>query len=328
MKLKISSEIGFIDFHVSLLHNLIYIIYGYAIIFFFSSTFPALVVKASGLAAGKGVVVASDPNNACAAVDEILTEQKFGSAGQIIVVEELLEGEEVSVLAFCDGKSFKTMLPAQDHKRIFDNDQGPNTGGMGAYCPCPHLTAQNLEFVKKEVFEKTIQGFKKEDIHFVGVLYAGLMLTPNGPKVLEFNCRFGDPETEVILPLLESDLFEIIIACCEGRLKNIELVWKTDVSAVGVVMASRGYPETSSKGQVITGIEDVEKLDNHVVFHCGTALKDDHDLVTNGGRVLIAVAMAPQLIQAATQATKVCGVIKFEGAQYRKDIAHKGIARY
>lgn len=283
-------------------------------------------MKASGLAAGKGVVVASDQSGACAAVDEILTQQKFGRAGETIVVEELLQGEEVSVLAFCDGNTFKPMLPAQDHKRIFDNDQGPNTGGMGAYCPCPHLTSQDLEFVKKEVFQRTIEGFKKEGIHFVGVLYAGLMLTPNGPKVLEFNCRFGDPETEVILPLLESDLFEVMLACSVGKLHDINLVWKRDVSAVGVVMASRGYPETSSKGQVITGIEDVEKLDNHVVFHCGTALKDKN-LVTNGGRVLIAVAIAPRLIQAATRATIACGVINFEGAQYRKDIAHKGIAR-
>lgn len=285
-----------------------------------------MVVKASGLAAGKGVVVASDQSNACAAVDEILTEQKFGAAGQIIVVEELLEGEEVSVLAFCDGNTIKPMLPAQDHKRIFDNDEGPNTGGMGAYCPCPHLTAQDLDFVKREVFQRTIEGFKKEGIHFVGVLYAGLMLTPNGPKVLEFNCRFGDPETEVILPLLESDLFEVMMACCEGKLQDIELVWKKNVSAVGVVMASRSYPESSSKGQVITGIEDVEKLENHFVFHCGTALKEKN-LVTNGGRVLIAVTIAPQLIQAATQATTACGIISFDGAQYRKDIAHKGIAR-
>jgi phosphoribosylamine--glycine ligase/phosphoribosylglycinamide formyltransferase/phosphoribosylformylglycinamidine cyclo-ligase len=243
--------------------------------------FAALVVKASGLAAGKGVVVAANKQQACDAVDEILTQQKFGTAGETVVIEELLEGEEVSVLAFCDGNVVKPMLPAQDHKRILDNDQGPNTGGMGAYCPCPLLSQEQFEFVQNNVLQRVVNGFKKEKIKFVGVLYAGLMLTPSGPKVLEFNCRFGDPETEVILPLLESDLYTVIQSCCEGTLNQINLSWKSNLSAVGVVMASRGYPETSSKGQVITGIEEVSVRTSHVVFHCGTAL-NNNNLVTNG----------------------------------------------
>jgi phosphoribosylamine--glycine ligase/phosphoribosylglycinamide formyltransferase/phosphoribosylformylglycinamidine cyclo-ligase len=288
--------------------------------------FAALVVKASGLAAGKGVVVAANKQQACDAVNEILTQQKFGTAGETVVIEELLEGEEVSVLAFCDGNVVKPMLPAQDHKRILDNDQGPNTGGMGAYCPCPLLSQEQFEFVQNNVLQRVVNGFKKEKIKFVGVLYAGLMLTPSGPKVLEFNCRFGDPETEVILPLLESDLYTVIQSCCEGTLNQINLSWKSNLSAVGVVMASRGYPETSSKGQVITGIEEVSVRTSHVVFHCGTALKDNN-LVTNGGRVLIAVSLAPQLALAAAQATKACEVIKFDGKQYRRDIAQKGVAR-
>ncbi|XP_050311309.1 trifunctional purine biosynthetic protein adenosine-3 isoform X2 [Anthonomus grandis grandis] len=290
-----------------------------------SAPFPALVVKASGLAAGKGVVVAATKEEACRAVDEILTDKKFGLAGETVVVEELLSGEEVSVLAFCDGRTIKPMLPAQDHKRIFENDEGPNTGGMGAYCPCPLLTKDQYNFVLKEVLEKSVRGFQKDGISYSGVLYAGLMLTPQGPKVLEFNCRFGDPETEVILPLLESDLYEIMLSCCDGTLDSQQLKWREGISAVGVVMASRGYPESSSKGQVIKGLDAVNGKPNHVVFHCGVAEKDG-SLVTNGGRVLVAVALAPQLVLAAAKATKACEIIKFDGAQFRKDIAHKGVA--
>ncbi|XP_072386363.1 trifunctional purine biosynthetic protein adenosine-3 [Diabrotica undecimpunctata] len=291
-----------------------------------SAPYAALVVKASGLAAGKGVVVAKDKIEACRAVDEILGDKKFGSAGETVVIEELLSGEEVSVLAFSDGTTVKAMLPAQDHKRIFDNDQGPNTGGMGAYCPCPLLSDEQYKFVQKEILERAIDGFKKDNLKFVGVLYAGLMLTPDGPKTLEFNCRFGDPETEVVLPLLESDLYDIMLSCAEGTLDKQDITWKQNISAVGVVLASRGYPETSSKGQVISGIEKVALNTDHIVFHCGTALKDGH-VVTNGGRVLISVALAPQLPVAAAKATKSCEIIRFDGQQYRRDISHKGIAR-
>ncbi|KAL3273731.1 hypothetical protein HHI36_015160 [Cryptolaemus montrouzieri] len=291
-----------------------------------TAPFPALVVKASGLAAGKGVIVASSKQEACDAVDKVLKNKKFGSAGEIVVIEELLDGEEVSVLAFTDGKSVRAMLPAQDHKRIFDNDQGPNTGGMGAYCPCPLLNEEQMKYVEENILHKTIDGFQKEKIPYVGVLYAGLMITKHGIKVLEYNCRFGDPETEVILPLLESDLYSIIYSCCNGTLESTEIKWKHNLTAVGVVMASKGYPESSSKGQVITGIDEIDNRRDHVVFHCGTALKGN-DIVTNGGRVLIAVSLAPQLVKAAAEATKACQVIKFDGSQYRKDISHKGIAR-
>ncbi|KAK5641418.1 hypothetical protein RI129_009965 [Pyrocoelia pectoralis] len=289
-----------------------------------NADFAALVVKASGLAAGKGVIVASNKKEACDAVDMILTEKKFGSAGESVVIEELLVGEEISVLAFCDGTRVSAMLPSQDHKRIFDGDKGGNTGGMGAYCPCPFLNEEELAYVNKNILQSTMNGFLKENMKFVGVLYAGLMLTDHGPKVLEFNCRFGDPETEVILPLLKTDLYAIMMSCCTGKLDSIKLEWKENVYAVGVVMASRGYPESSSKGQIITGLDDVSKLADQVVFHCGTALKDGN-LITNGGRVLITVSLAPQLLTAATLATNSCELIKFDGLQYRHDIAQKGI---
>lgn len=213
-----------------------------------------MVVKASGLAAGKGVIVAENIDEACAAVDEILGDKKFGDAGSVVVVEEKLSGEEVSVLAFVDETTVKVMLPAQDHKRIGDGDTGGNTGGMGAYCPCPLISAAEMEMVKLDVLQRAVDGLRKEGIKYNGVLYAGMMLTPKGPKTLEFNCRFGDPETQVILPLLESDLFDVFEATCQNRLNDIELKFKSGVFAVGVVMASKGYPETSTKGCVIKGI--------------------------------------------------------------------------
>lgn len=295
-----------------------------------NSTFPALVVKASGLAAGKGVVVASNTEEACAAVDEMLTDQKFGSAGNTVVVEEILEGEEVSVLGFCDGKTVKAMLPAQDHKRLLDGDKGPNTGGMGAYCPCPLLNEKQLKEVEKSILQKTVDGLNKEGkqgIPFVGILYAGLMVTKEGPKVLEFNARFGDPETQVLLPLLDTDLYQIMKACCKGELHNQIINWKQNMYAVGVIMASRGYPETSTKGCVITGIDEVSKLPDHIVFHSGTAKNEKGEIVTNGGRVLMPVSLASSLPLAVAQATKACDKIKFDGAQFRRDIAHKGISR-
>lgn len=173
------------------------------------------------------------------------------------------------------------MAPAQDHKRIFDGDQGLNTGGMGAYCPCPLLSYEDREFVQVNVLQKAIDGLRKENIPFVGVLYAGLMITANGPKVLEFNCRFGDPETEVILPLLKSDLYAVMKSCCEGILKVKDISWRTDVFTTGVVLASRGYPQTSSKGQIITGVEAIRSKSEHFVFHCGTKISSE-DFVTNG----------------------------------------------
>ncbi|XP_029033878.1 trifunctional purine biosynthetic protein adenosine-3 isoform X2 [Osmia bicornis bicornis] len=295
--------------------------------FVVNAQFPALVIKASGLAAGKGVIVAKDQQEACNAIDEILTNRKFGSAGESIVIEELLEGEEISVLAFTDGKTVVPMAPAQDHKRIFDGDLGPNTGGMGAYCPCPLLNQTDYDSVKSNVLQKTIDGLRQEQIPFVGVLYAGLMLTRNGPKVLEFNCRFGDPETQVVLPLLKSDLFTIMKACCEGSLVESQVMWEEDVFAVGVILASRGYPASSSKGQVITGVDKILSKPNHFVFHSGTSISPEGKLLTNGGRVLITVSVQPSLAAAAATATYAAQSISFEGKQFRTDIAHKGIAR-
>lgn len=289
--------------------------------------FRALVIKASGLAAGKGVVVAKNVEEACQAIDEMLTNKKFGSAGENIVIEELLEGEEVSVLAFTDGKTIVPMVPSQDHKRIFDGDNGPNTGGMGAYCPCPLLNETDYEIVKTDILQKSIDGLKKENIPFVGVLYAGLMLTNEGPKVLEFNCRFGDPETQVVLPLLKSDLFTIMKACCEGTLNQIHIEWHKDVFAAGVILASRGYPASSSKGQIIAGTEDVLSKKDYFIFHSGTDLSPQGQLLTNGGRVLIVVNIARSLALAAARATQGAQKISFDGKQMRFDIAHKGISR-
>ncbi|XP_017886030.1 trifunctional purine biosynthetic protein adenosine-3 [Ceratina calcarata] len=295
--------------------------------FVMNAPFPALVIKASGLAAGKGVIVAKNKQEACKAIDEILTEKKFGSAGESVVVEELLEGEEVSVLTFTDGKTIVPMTPAQDHKRIYNGDTGPNTGGMGAYCPCPLLSETDYEVVRSKILQKTVDGLRQEQIPFVGVLYAGLMLTKDGLKVLEFNCRFGDPETQVVLPLLKSDLFDIMKACCEGSLDESLVLWEQNLYAVGVILASRGYPASSSKGQVITGVQDILHKPNHFVFHSGTSISPDGKLLTNGGRVLITVSLAPSLALAAAKATNAAQRISFEGKQHRTDIAHKGIAR-
>ncbi|TDG46146.1 hypothetical protein AWZ03_007488 [Drosophila navojoa] len=291
-----------------------------------SAPYAALVVKAAGLAAGKGVVVAANVEEACQAVDEILGQLIYGQAGATLVVEELLEGEEVSVLAFTDGKTIQAMLPAQDHKRLGNGDTGPNTGGMGAYCPCPLISKQALELVQRAVLERSIKGLQQERIAYQGVLYAGLMLTPDGPRVLEFNCRFGDPETQVILPLLESDLFEVMQACCRGQLEQLTLRWRSGLSAVGVIMASAGYPESATKGCVITGLP-AANTETQLIFHSGLTVNAQQEPVTNGGRVLIAIALDPSLRQAAEQATKLAESISFAGAgaQYRTDIAQKAL---
>lgn len=286
--------------------------------------FNALVVKASGLAAGKGVIVANDVDEACAAVDEILGDRKFGAAGDVVVVEELLTGEEVSVLAFVDSDTVRVLLPAQDHKRLLDNDMGLNTGGMGAYCPCPLINKAELHSVKTSVLQRAVDGLRKEGIAYNGILYAGMMLTPDGPKTLEFNCRFGDPETQVILPLLKTDLLDLMMATSTNKLKEFpELTFEHNRSAVGVVMASRGYPETSTKGCTIKGIETIAAKKNFLVFHSGTSKNAAGEWTTNGGRVLISVALASELKVAASLATSACDIIAFDGAQFRRDIARK-----
>lgn len=290
-----------------------------------SAQYPALVVKASGLAAGKGVVVASTKEEACKAVDEILTDAKYGVAGQTVVIEELLEGEEVSVLAFTDGETVSMMPPAQDHKRIGDGDTGPNTGGMGAYSPCPLITPEQLADVKDQVLQRAVDGLKAEGIKYVGVLYAGMMVTKAGPMTLEFNCRFGDPETQVLMMLLETDLYRIMKACVNGTLKDVPVKWNTNVSAVGVVIASKGYPETSTKGCVISGLSHIPK--DVVVFHSGVARGANDSLVTAGGRVLLVAAKSNSLRNAATIATNAAAGIDFPGAQYRKDIARRAFSK-
>ncbi|CAG4955900.1 unnamed protein product [Colias eurytheme] len=292
-----------------------------------TAPFPALVVKASGLAAGKGVVVASSKEEACAAVDEILTDAKYGSAGQTVVIEEVLEGDEVSVLAFTDGETVSLMPPSQDHKRIGDGDTGPNTGGMGAYCPCPLITPEQLADVKEQVIQRAVDGLKAEGIHYVGVLYAGMMVTKSGPMTLEFNCRFGDPETQVLMLLLESDLYTIMRACVDGTLKQVQVKWETEMCAVGVVIASKGYPVTSTKGCVISGLSQVQAQPNIVVFHSGVARGANDSLVTAGGRVILVAAKRSSLRTAASVATSAAAAIDFPGAQYRKDIAHRAFSK-
>ncbi|KAL8190568.1 UNVERIFIED_CONTAM: hypothetical protein K2H54_055743 [Gekko kuhli] len=286
--------------------------------------FPALVVKASGLAAGKGVIVASNNEEACRAVHEIMQDKTFGAAGETIVVEELLEGEEVSCLCFTDGVTVAPMPPAQDHKRLMDGDRGPNTGGMGAYSPAPQLSKDLLLKIRNSVLQKTVDGMRREGILYMGVLYAGLMLTKDGPKVLEFNCRFGDPECQVILPLLKNDLYEIIQAIIDRKLSGHMPVWHEDSAAVTVVMASEGYPGNYAKGLEIRGFSRAKELGLEV-FHAGTTIKGGK-VVTNGGRVLTVTAIKKDLVSALEEANKGVGVIQFSGAIYRKDIGYRAIA--
>ncbi|XP_018412961.1 PREDICTED: trifunctional purine biosynthetic protein adenosine-3 [Nanorana parkeri] len=292
--------------------------------FITSANFQALVVKASGLAAGKGVIVASSKEEACKAVNEIMQDKAFGEAGETVVVEELLEGEEVSCLCFTDGVTVAPMPPAQDHKRLMDGDQGPNTGGMGAYCPAPQISEALLAEIRDTVLQRAVDGVRKDGTPYIGVLYAGIMLTKDGLKVLEFNCRFGDPECQVILPLLQSDLYDVIQATLDGHLVGSMPVWLQDHAAVTVVMASGGYPGSYAKGLEITGFSQARDLGLEV-FHAGTALKDGK-VVTSGGRVLTVTAIRKDLISALEEANKGVAVVQFSGAIYRKDIGYRAIA--
>lgn len=280
-----------------------------------------VVVKADGLAAGKGVIVALSEDEALDGVKRIMKDREFGRAGDRIVVEEYLEGPEVSILAFTDGNTVIPMVSAQDHKRVYDNDRGPNTGGMGAFAPSPVYTPDIARVVEKEILKKTIDAMKRENRPYKGVLYAGLMITSKGPKVLEFNCRFGDPETQAVLPLLESDLAPVMQAVIDSRLDEAEIRWK-DKKAVCVIMASGGYPRKYEKGFKITGIEEAEKIEGITVFHAGTA-KEGDSIVTAGGRVLGVTALGDNLDSAARLAYKGVEKISFKGAHYRKDIGRK-----
>ncbi|MBR4944962.1 MAG: phosphoribosylamine--glycine ligase [Peptococcaceae bacterium] len=278
------------------------------------------VVKADGLAAGKGVLICETKEEAETAVDDILVDNKFGNAGSRVVVEEFLTGQEVSMLAFSDGKTIVPMVSSQDHKRIWDGDKGLNTGGMGAYSPAPIYTADIHEIVVPQVLEATISAMEQEGRTFAGILYAGLMLTEDGPKVLEFNARFGDPETQAVLPRLKSDLVEIILAIIDGRLAEMNIEWHEE-AAVCVVMASGGYPETSDKGRVISGLEAAAEA-GAIVFHAGTK-ETDGNIVTNGGRVLGISALGKDIAEAIANAYKGVEKITFENMQYRTDIGKK-----
>ncbi|KAK3100210.1 hypothetical protein FSP39_016387 [Pinctada imbricata] len=287
------------------------------------SPFPALVVKASGLAAGKGVVVAKTQDEACQAVKDILCNKTFGKAGDVVIVEEMLYGEEVSCLAFCDGTNIALMPAAQDHKQLLDGDTGTNTGGMGAVCPYPLISEADLETIKKEILQKAVDGMKSEGRPYVGVLYAGLMLTKQGPKVLEFNCRFGDPETQSILPLMKSDLYSVCKACVEGRLPSCMPEFYRDKFVVGVVKVSGGYPGSYKKNMEIStrGIEAAKNLGN-IIFHAGTTMKDGK-LLTNGGRVLAVMATNSDLSKACDEAQKGASFIQFTDSYHRSDIGFR-----
>ena len=278
------------------------------------------VVKADGLAAGKGVLICETKEEAEAAVADILVDNKFGDAGSRVVVEEFLTGQEVSMLAFTDGNTVVPMVSSQDHKRIWDGDKGLNTGGMGAYSPAPIYTSDVHAIVVPEVLEATVAAMKAEGRPFAGILYAGLMLTADGPKVLEFNARFGDPETQAVLPRLKSDLVDIFLAIIDGRLQEMDIEWYEE-AAVCVVMASGGYPETSDKGRVITGLEKAAET-GAIVFHAGTK-ETDGNIVTNGGRVLGISALGKDIAEAIANAYKGVEQIQFENMQYRTDIGKK-----
>ena len=278
------------------------------------------VVKADGLAAGKGVIIATTEAEAIQAIDEMMGDKKFGDAGSQVVIEEFLEGEEVSLLALTDGTTVVSMLPAQDHKRIFDNDQGPNTGGMGAYAPAPLCDAAMLKWVQENILQPTVDGMKKEGRLFKGVLYAGLMVTKKGPKVLEFNVRFGDPETQPILFLLENDLVAICNSVINETLDQIDLKWYQGY-AVCVVIASAGYPDAYQKGKPIT-IGEVSELTK--IFHAGTKI-DNGQLVTSGGRVLGVTSKGETVVKAIENAYSSIDKVEFTGMQYRKDIGSRAI---
>ena len=278
------------------------------------------VIKASGLAAGKGVLLPDTMGGAAEIVRQMLTRNSFGDAGATVLVEERMSGPELSVLAFCDGQNLTVMPSAQDHKRLLNGDRGPNTGGMGAFAPSPLGTPDMIDKIVRAVLEPTLAGMAADGVPYVGILYAGIMLTPKGPRVLEFNCRFGDPETQVILPLLESDLLELFEACVDGTLASHTPRWR-DAAAMTVVMAANGYPVEYTTGIEITGLETAES-DDCLVFHAGTKVAEDR-VLTDGGRVLNVTGIGATLREAADAAYAGVKRISFNEAQYRTDIAQR-----
>ena len=283
------------------------------------------VVKADGLAAGKGVVVAKTREEALEALDEMMVKQVFGAAGERVVVEDALVGEEASFLAFSDGKTIRVMPSSQDHKAIYENDEGPNTGGMGAYTPAPILPEADYEATAQAVIAPIVKHMAKKDNPFKGVLYAGLMYTADGPMVLEYNVRFGDPECQPLLTRLDSDLAEIMLACVNGTLDKAEVNWKSETS-ICVVLAAEGYPKSYPKGMEITGLADADALDGVTVFQAGTKAVDGK-ILTSGGRVLGVTALGPDLAAAKKRAYEGVEKIHFDKCYFRRDIGDKGLKR-
>ena len=282
------------------------------------SRFP-VVLKADGLALGKGVLICETPDDAEVGVRMIMEDKKFGSAGDQMVIEEFMTGREVSVLSFCDGKTIKPMTSAQDHKRAGDGDTGLNTGGMGTFSPSPFYTDEVDAFCKANIYQKTVDAMAAEGRPFVGIIFFGLMLTPDGPKVLEYNCRFGDPEAQVVIPRMKNDMIEVMEACVDGRLDEIELEFE-DNAAVCVVLASEGYPVAYEKGFPIRGLENFKGRSDAFVFHAGTKFNDNGEIVTNGGRVLGVTALGSTLVEARANAYKASDLITFENKYKRNDI--------
>ena len=277
-----------------------------------------IVLKADGLALGKGVLICNNLEEAREGVKTLMLDRQFGSAGDRIVIEEFMTGREVSVLCFCDGTHIKPMASAQDHKRAKDGDKGLNTGGMGTFSPSPFYTPEVDEFCKKHVYQPTMDAMKKEGRDFTGILFCGLMLTPKGPRVLEYNARFGDPEAQVVLPRMKNDIIDVLEACIDGRLDEIELEFE-DKAAVCVILASDGYPEHYEKGFVIDGLDTFKDKDGYYVFHAGTK-QTDKGIVTNGGRVLGVTAKGEDLVAARANAYKATEWISFENKYMRHDI--------
>jgi phosphoribosylamine--glycine ligase len=281
------------------------------------------VIKADGLAAGKGVIIARSRDAALEAVQRMMQAHEFGEAGNQIVIEEFMEGQEVSVLCLTDGENLCVLPTAQDHKTVFDNDEGPNTGGMGAYAPAPFMTVELMARVEREILRPTIAAMAKENAPYRGVLYAGLMITNDGPKVVEFNCRFGDPETQAILPLIESDLAEAMWRVANGDLGNYELKIASRW-AMSVVLASGGYPGNFAKGKLINGFERIQDKDA-MVFHAGTVLDHSGNFLTNGGRVLAVTGVADDFLTAHEKTYCAVAKIQFDGMHYRRDIGMKAM---
>ncbi|RJQ44359.1 MAG: phosphoribosylamine--glycine ligase [Nitrospiraceae bacterium] len=284
-----------------------------------------VVIKADGLAAGKGVFVCETVDEAIDSLKVIMKEKAFGSAGSRVVVEQCLKGEEASFMVLTDGKTVIPLATSQDHKTVFDGDRGPNTGGMGAYSPAPVITKALHLTIMKTVIDPLIKGLAKERINYRGVIYAGLMICDGKPYVLEFNCRFGDPEAQPVLMRLDSDLFEMMKATSEGKLKDVKVSWKDD-PAVCVVLASKGYPGNYEKGKVIKGLDELRDMSDTMIFHAGTGIRKNK-VVTSGGRVLGVTALGKDISAAKRNAYKAIEKVHFDGMHYRKDIADKAIKK-